>query len=205
MHGRLVHIAANTVRNIAQVCVVVVACTIFQLIWIAHPANLHSLCLTKISILLMKFENSSTPEFFIYLIFKPAQSTFLFQKPNQEAENSILFYQNLRDGVDDHEILQSEMTKLKNSLHKSGKCEANSFNWSDLLRNPGRKAFLIGIGLAILNQFCGCIAMSNYTANIFKESGSTLSPNNSAICVGVIQLIGSFVAMNLVDRAGRKV
>lgn len=109
------------------------------------------------------------------------------------------------DDDEDRGILQIEMTKLKNSLHKSGKREVKSFNWSDLMQNPGRKSFLIGIVLAILNQFCGCIAMSNYTANIFKESGSSLSPNTSAIVVGIIQLIGSLIATNLVDRAGRKV
>lgn len=47
--------------------------------------------------------------------------------------------------------------------------------------------------------------MQNYTASIFEESGSNMSPNMSAIVVGVIQLIGSYAATNLVDRAGRKV
>lgn len=45
----------------------------------------------------------------------------------------------------------------------------------------------------------------SYTANIFAEAGSTMSPNMSAIVVGVIQLFGSYAATNLVDRAGRKV
>lgn len=47
--------------------------------------------------------------------------------------------------------------------------------------------------------------MINYTATIFKESGSALSPNMSAIIVGIIQLAGSCVSSFLVDRAGRKI
>lgn len=64
---------------------------------------------------------------------------------------------------------------------------------------------MIGVVLVWLNQFCGCFAILNYQAEIFKDSGSSLSPNMSAIVVGVIQLIGAYIATFLVDRAGRKV
>lgn len=55
-----------------------------------------------------------------------------------------------------------------------------------------------------LNQFCGVFAMMNFTATIFAESGSNLSPNLSAIIVGGIQIIGSMFPPLLVDRIGRK-
>lgn len=46
--------------------------------------------------------------------------------------------------------------------------------------------------------------MMNFTSTIFKESGSNLSPNVSAIIVGGIQIIGSMLPTLLVDRLGRK-
>lgn len=46
--------------------------------------------------------------------------------------------------------------------------------------------------------------MLNYTASIFKQAGSSLSPQNSAVIVAFIQLLGSYVATLLVERAGRK-
>lgn len=55
-----------------------------------------------------------------------------------------------------------------------------------------------------LNQFCGVFAMMNFTATIFSESGSNLSPNVSSIIVGGIQIIGSMMPTILVDRLGRK-
>lgn len=64
---------------------------------------------------------------------------------------------------------------------------------------------IIGVMLVTLNQFCGVFAMLNYTATIFKESGSTMTPNASAIVVAVIQILGSSLSTFLVDRAGRKV
>lgn len=72
--------------------------------------------------------------------------------------------------------------------------------------NPiARKALLIGLGLVALNQFCGIFAMLNYTATIFAEAGTDLTPNMAAIIVGIIQLIGSYFSTILVDRTGRKV
>lgn len=108
----------------------------------------------------------------------------------------------------DYELVQQELSKLKStfgSIITEKFADEHSLKWSDFTSKRSRKAFTIGIVLAALNQFCGCFAMLNYTANIFKESGSNMSPNMSAIVVGVIQLIGSYVATILVDRAGRRV
>lgn len=68
-----------------------------------------------------------------------------------------------------------------------------------------RKAMIIGLFLMFLHEFCGCFTMINYTATIFRESGSEISPGLSAIIVAAVQLIGTIVSMKLVDRAGRKV
>ena len=73
------------------------------------------------------------------------------------------------------------------------------------MTKPALKGIAIGLFLMFLNQFSGCFAIITYTADIFKSSGSSLSPNQSSIIVASIQLIGSYVALNLVDRFGRKV
>ncbi len=46
--------------------------------------------------------------------------------------------------------------------------------------------------------------MLNYTASIFAESGSSLSPNVSSIIVGAIQMCGCYLSTVLVERSGRK-
>lgn len=68
----------------------------------------------------------------------------------------------------------------------------------------GRKALVIGVALITMHELCGFFTMLNYTALIFRESGSTISPNFSAIIVGVIQLLGTYVATFFVDQFGRK-
>lgn len=124
----------------------------------------------------------------------------------QEADKSIRFYQNLKGNSGEYEILQSELKKLKETVggDEKDKLNDNALNASRLA-SAVRKAFLIGIVLAALNQFCGCFAMLNYTASIFKEAGSSLTPNMSTIVIGIIQFLGSYFATILVDRTGRKV
>lgn len=87
---------------------------------------------------------------------------------------------------------------------KSDESHESSMKWSDLMTNPGRKAMIIGITLASLNQLSGCFAMISYTATIFEAAGSATDPNTSAIIIGFVQLFGSFASIYLIDRAGRK-
>lgn len=69
---------------------------------------------------------------------------------------------------------------------------------------PAIKAILIGFSLTAINLFSGMFAMINYTASIFKASGSTIDPHVSSIIVAVIQILGVYGSTNLVDRIGRK-
>lgn len=112
----------------------------------------------------------------------------------------------MREKDNKHEIIHSEIDRLKIAIiSASDKPSGSSFSWSDLMTNRARKAMTIGIVLTALNQFSGCCAMLFYISIIFEASGSNLTPNMSAILVGAIQLVGSIVATNLIDRAGRKV
>lgn len=99
------------------------------------------------------------------------------------------------------------MDMIKDSVFDKNSNESpqSSMKWSDLMENPGRKAMIIGIALASLNQLSGCFAMISYTASIFEAAESSMDPNTSAIIIGVIQLFGSFASIYFIDRAGRKV
>lgn len=149
--------------------------------------------------------------FLIGVLFLPETPQHLIKyKKYQAAEKSLKFFRNNRQtSKEQNEIFEAEMEKLKLSFTEPEKVGSKSgdsgpLEWKDFNNRPARKAFVIGFALMGLNQFCGCFAMINYTATIFKQSGSSLSPTLSAIIVGVIQLIGSYISTMLVERAGRK-
>lgn len=68
-----------------------------------------------------------------------------------------------------------------------------------------RKALFIAIMIIVINECCGSFILVSYTATIFATSGSVLSPNLSAIIVGLIQLIGTYISTMYIDKKGRKV
>jgi SP family xylose:H+ symportor-like MFS transporter len=72
-----------------------------------------------------------------------------------------------------------------------------------------QKAFLpvviIGIGLAVFQQFCGINVVFNYTTNIFKSIGASSSEQLlQAVYISMANLVFTLIAMALVDRWGRK-
>lgn len=56
-----------------------------------------------------------------------------------------------------------------------------------------------------INQFSGCFVLINYSATIFRDSGSELNPNMSSIILAAVQILGTYVSTILVDRVGRKI
>jgi len=66
-------------------------------------------------------------------------------------------------------------------------------------------AVLIGIGLAVFQQFCGINVVFNYTPRIFQSIG--VSQDNQllqTVFIGIVNLTFTILAMLLVDKLGRK-
>lgn len=76
----------------------------------------------------------------------------------------------------------------------------------DLFTVPtNRRGFTISLMLMFFQQFSGINAVIFYTVLIFKSAGSTMDADLSAIIVGVVQVLMTFAAAVLVERAGRKI
>lgn len=63
----------------------------------------------------------------------------------------------------------------------------------------------MSLSLMFFQQFSGINAVIFYTVTIFKSAGSTMDPQVSSIIVGVVQVLMTFAAAVLVERAGRKI
>lgn len=127
----------------------------------------------------------------------------------QEAETSLRFYQNIRNTEKDRLWLETEMNKIKwivdENQNQNGSSMGFSLRLSHFTTKTARKAFAIGIVLVILSTCTGSSTIFMYATLVFKETGSSLSPNVSTIMLGVVNLIGVLMALFLVDRIGRKV
>jgi SP family xylose:H+ symportor-like MFS transporter len=68
-----------------------------------------------------------------------------------------------------------------------------------------RGAVIIGITLAVFQQFCGINVVFNYTSTIFESVGSTLNQQLfETISIGIVNLLFTLLAMWQVDKVGRR-
>lgn len=78
-------------------------------------------------------------------------------------------------------------------------------NWRLLLQPNLRGVLLIGVVLAIFQQWCGINVIFNYAHEIFSEAGYAVSDVLMNIVVtGVTNVIFTFVAIYTVDKWGRR-
>ncbi|XP_062707192.1 facilitated trehalose transporter Tret1-like [Aedes albopictus] len=130
----------------------------------------------------------------------------LKQNRTEKAELSLMFYRGVEGHFQKTDDFRKEFEQMKKLAQLTeDPSEEHKLSWRDFCTKQARKGLGIGIFLMALNQFCGALAIITYSANIFTESGSDLSPNVSSIIVALIQLTGTAVSFILVDNLGRKI
>lgn len=59
--------------------------------------------------------------------------------------------------------------------------------------------------MVFFSIFCGSPVLNNYSAEVFKSSGSTMNPKTSACVMITIQVLATIIASSLVDCIGRRI
>jgi sugar porter (SP) family MFS transporter len=79
-------------------------------------------------------------------------------------------------------------------------------NWSELLSPLLRSAMIVGVGLAIAQQITGINTVIYYAPTIFRAAGMSSASVAilASVGVGVVNVLLTLVAMQLVDRVGRR-
>ncbi|KAF7287991.1 hypothetical protein GWI33_000051 [Rhynchophorus ferrugineus] len=112
-----------------------------------------------------------------------------------EAETSLII---LRGSQKIHKELEYICSSVKSLDSEEG--------FSKLFRNPDLfRALKICVLLMAFQQFSGIQAVGSYTQLIFELSGSSISPEISAMIVGTVSLISVFISSHLIDSMGRKI
>ncbi|HEV2493559.1 MAG TPA: sugar porter family MFS transporter [Terriglobia bacterium] len=84
--------------------------------------------------------------------------------------------------------------------------EPNKTNFRSLFDPAMAGALLLGVGLAVFQQWCGINVIFNYAQEVFSAAGYKVSDILfNIVLTGAVNLLFTLVAMSLVDRAGRRV
>ncbi|RAL45373.1 hypothetical protein DM860_013769 [Cuscuta australis] len=81
--------------------------------------------------------------------------------------------------------------------------EVDNVKMSDLIYGHYFRVVFVGSSLFALQQLSGINAVFYFSSTVFKSAGVPSDIAN--ICVGIVNLTGSIIAMTLMDKLGRKV
>jgi SP family arabinose:H+ symporter-like MFS transporter len=94
---------------------------------------------------------------------------------------------------------QREITQIETALRQE------EGRWSELFTTGYSRALLIGALLAVAGQFSGINAIMYFAPEIFKSAGTGVDDAfRQTVVVGIFNVLFTFVAIWLVDKAGRK-
>jgi len=83
--------------------------------------------------------------------------------------------------------------------------EVGRVNFQDLLQPKMIRILLLGIGLAVFQQWCGINVIFNYAEEVFSAAGYNVSEILFNIVItGAVNLLSTFIAIYTVDRLGRR-
>jgi MFS transporter, SP family, xylose:H+ symportor len=139
--------------------------------------------------------SESLPAFFFFLLTLgiPESPRWLARQGKTEKALSIL------TRLGGEEKARSEMNAIETAL------AGESGSTAQLLQPGMRKAFVIGIVLAVLQQITGINVFMYYAPEIFKQLGAgTNSALLQTVIVGAFNVAFTVVAIRTVDRLGRK-
>jgi len=134
--------------------------------------------------------------FFILMWFVPESPRWLVrnEKDNQKARRIL-------SKIGGNDYADSEISAIEETLRNSSAKTGFS-----LIKQPGmKKLLLLGIVLAVFQQWCGINVIFNYAQEVFANAGYSVSDTLFNIVItGSVNLVFTFIGMFTVDRLGRK-
>jgi SP family arabinose:H+ symporter-like MFS transporter len=135
--------------------------------------------------------------FFIMMWFVPESPRWLAQRvENHPKAKKVL------SKIGGNDYSASEFSSIEKSINESKRKTDLR-----LLKQPGiSKLLILGIVLAVFQQWCGINVIFNYAQEIFSSAGYGVSDILFNIVItGCVNLLFTFIGMFTVDRFGRKV
>ena len=132
--------------------------------------------------------------FLIGVIWLPESPRWLVKAGQDDKAKQVL------NKIGSASFVESTLADIEKSL-----IGAKKQSYSAVFQKAVRPAVMVGITLAIFQQFCGINVVFNYTSTIFASVGASLNKQLfETVAIGVVNLVFTILAMLLVDKLGRR-
>jgi sugar porter (SP) family MFS transporter len=134
--------------------------------------------------------------FFVLMIIMPESVRWLVKKGQVAKARKVL----TRIGGEDY--AESEVSAIKNTISDR---EVDKVHFRDLLEPRLFKILVLGIFIAILQQWCGMNVIFYYAADIFRAAGyDILQMMGQIVIIGSVMVISVIITILVVEKMGRK-
>lgn len=132
--------------------------------------------------------------FLVGVIWLPESPRWLMKAGRKDEALKVLAK------IGDAAFVQRTTEDIASSLH-----DHRIVRLRDIFSGAVRSAVIVGITLAVFQQFCGINVVFNYTSTIFRSVGADLNRQLlETISIGAVNFIFTLIAMWQVDKLGRK-
>jgi len=133
--------------------------------------------------------------FFILSFFIPESPRFLAKSGNWEGASAILKI------IGGKQYAIQEQKEIAESLQGA----ESKIDWQALSSKRARPVLILGLILAVFQQWCGINVIFNYAEEIFTSAGYSVGEMLFNIVItGTVNLIFTLLAMRMVDSWGRR-
>jgi len=133
--------------------------------------------------------------FFVTAFFIPESPRWLVKQDRMDEAGHVL------DKIGGATYANKELQEVKSTLEN----EQDKVHISELWQPSLLPILLVGISLAVFQQWCGINVIFNYAEEVFTSAGYTITDMLFNIVItGTVNLIFTLVAMKTVDNWGRK-
>lgn len=133
--------------------------------------------------------------FLLGVAWLPESPRWLLKEGKDTKAEAVL---NKLGGVD---YVAETLSDIKGSLKGTNV----KFNYAAVFKKAVLPAVIVGIGLAVFQQFCGINVVFNFTTTIFESVGFSKDDQlKQTVFIGIINLLFTLLAMWQVDKLGRK-
>ena len=134
--------------------------------------------------------------FFLGMLLVPESPRWLAKNGNPQRARSVL------ERIGGNSYADTALTDIQSTLASE---EVQHVRFGDLLEPKMRKVLVLGVVLAVFQQWCGINVIFNYAEEIFRKAGYDISMVLKNIAwTGSVNLAFTFVALRVVDRGGRR-
>jgi sugar porter (SP) family MFS transporter len=134
--------------------------------------------------------------FFVGMLFVPESPRWLAKNGKTNLARGILAK------ISNENYADAAIAEIQSTLVSE---EIQRVRFTDLLEPKMRKVIVLGVVLAVFQQWCGINVIFNYAEEIFRTAGYDISTVLKNIAwTGSVNLIFTLVALGVVDRGGRR-